>query len=122
RHRAFRGDLEKSKLTGGRGMGSSAELPGKIRVKGDYPDQITVFFAEKSRDPFLQRLLVGHITAFLQGDILPDFFIHPMLHPGKLLVGKTREMRKIKTKVIGIDQRSLLLHMGSECLLQYGVQ
>ena len=84
---------------------------------------VTVLLAKKRHRPvFVDSDIDGHVVDDLDALIAQDLFVDNVLDVLQLFVFNRGEMRKVEAQMIGIDQRSCLLHMLAKHLAQTRVE
>ena len=115
RDTAFGNNFEKADVTRPRHVRTTAKFLG--RTDFQHPHLIAIFFAKQHHCAgFLCRFKI-HYTR-LGRRIIENFCIDNIFHAGNFVRGHRCIVRKVKTCFVGIDQRTLLLHMGAQYIAQ----
>src|SRR6185437_10130617 len=115
RDAAFRNDLEEPDVAGARNVRAAAQLARAADVED--ADLVAVFFAEEHHGAVLLRPRDRH-RARGNRCVVEDFRIDDCLDAPDLLVGERRTVREVEARLVGIDERSLLLPVCAQYLAQ----
>ena len=114
-HTTFRHHLEQANVTGRLHMGAAAQLAAAANVQ--HTHHLAVLLAKQhDRTGFLGAVDVHHPR--LGAGVGQDFGVHLRLNAANLLGRDRRVVGEVKTGALGIDQRTLLLHMAAQHLAQ----
>src|SRR5208283_423632 len=116
----FLDDYKKSDVTRPVRVSTSAKLAAEAR-NFNQPDAVAVFFFKKRHRPGFQGFLQFH---YPNGElaVLTDFIIYQPLDPGQFFRGHCGEMGEVEPEPVRRYERSSLLCMISEHLVQDRVQ
>ena len=115
-HAALRDDLEEADVAGALYVDATAELA--TRSKAYHTHLVAVFLTEESYCSQFFGFCQWHVAVLLQWDVLTNHVVDDTLHLTQLLGSDLLEVGEIETQCVGVDIRSLLLHMITEHLLE----
>ncbi|OIQ76323.1 hypothetical protein GALL_420010 [mine drainage metagenome] len=108
RYAGFRHDLEQADIAGAADVGAAAQFAAGTNI--EHAHFVAILFAEQHhRTGFLRRLDVHH--ACVAGGVGEDFSVDDLLHPADFPVRHRRIVHEVEAGLVGIHQRTLLLHM-----------
>ena len=81
-------------------MGTSAELPGEIGVKGDHAHRVAVFLPEEHHGPGFFCFFYRQVALFFQGDIGADFLVDHLLDLEEFRFAYFLEVGKVKAHAL----------------------
>ena len=116
RHTAFGNDLEKADIAGARHVGAAAQLGGKIAHAED-AHLFAVLLAEQRHRAGLERGIMLH-DARGHRVVGANLLVHQTFHGADLVVRHRLVVRKIKARLVGVDQGAFLLHVVAQHLAQ----
>ena len=111
----FADDLEESDIAGARDVRAAAQLARAADVQ--HAHLVAVFFAEQHHRAGLLRL-VDRQHPRLRRRVLQDLGVDDRLDAANLVVGDRRIVGEVEARLVGIDERALLLHVRSQHLAQ----
>ena len=114
--RTLRDNLEEADLTRGLGVNTTTELTRGTET--DHAHLVAVLLAEEGDGTELLGLFERHITMLVEGDILANHTVHQTLDLTDLLVVDFLEVAEVEAQGIRRYERTLLLDMVAEHLLQ----
>ena len=103
-------------MAGALHVNTTAELA--TRSKAYHTHFVAVLLTEESYSSQFFCLCQWHVAVLLQWDVLTDHVVDDTLHLAQLLGSDLLEVGEVETQCVGVDIRSLLLHMVAEYLLQ----
>ncbi len=119
RDSGFLDDLELADVADPVDVRAAAEFDREV-TETQHAHAIAVFFAEQGGGAGLQRVVEIH-DLDVGGGIHADFAIDQPLDLGQLLRAHRTRMGEIETQMVGSDQRTALLDVVTQHLLQGGV-
>ena len=119
-HAALAENLEETDATGTAGMDTTAELA--RRTEAYHTHLVAILLAEEGDGTEFLCLVEGHVAVLVDVDVLANHVVHHALHLSQLVVADFLEVREVEAQRVGADERTLLLHVVAQHLLQGVVQ
>src|SRR5260221_462848 len=108
---AFGSDAEKADVAGVRHVSAAAQLARGTDV--EHAHLVAVLLAEEHHRAQLLRVVDGH-DARRRRLVPQDLGVHQVLDTADLLRGHGRVVAEVEARLVRVDQRALLLHLGAE--------
>ena len=114
----FCNNFEHAYVTRGRGVAAAAQLHGVVLVEDHHAHLVAIFLAKQSRSTHRLSLVnrnlgVGHIW-----NVLAYLLVNNLFHLTNLFRRHLGKVAKVKAQALVVDQRALLLNVGSKNLSQ----
>ena len=115
RDAAFGDDLEEADVAGARDVRAAAKLARGADV--EHAHLVAVLLAEEHHRAELLRVVDRH-HARAGRRVVEDLGVDDRLDAADLLVGHRRVVREVEARLVRVDERALLLHVGAQHLAQ----
>ena len=97
-------------------MDTATELHARTELHHAHP--VAILLAEEGDGAELLCLLDRHVAVVLKRNVLTDHIVDEALHAADFLIGDLLEMCEVETQRVRGNERSLLLHVVAQHLLQ----